>query len=86
MILTRLVYFNQIWDSGYPYVESFETDPKNQIRTKFGQKDDLIWPILSPILKKKSYGIYFASENDIFKILHILKHINEIWREAHLAN
>ena len=79
MILTRLVYFNQIWDSGYPYVESFETDPKNQIRTKFGQFWAQFW-------KKKSNGIYFASENDIFKILHILKHINEIWREAHLAN
>ena len=77
--------FNQIWDSGYPYEESFEADPKNQIWAKFGQNNGLIWPILGWILKKKSNWIYFASENGIFKILHILKHLTEIWREAHLA-
>ena len=50
--LTSWMYFNQIWDSGYPYVEPFETDPKNQILAKFGQNDGLIWPILGQILKK----------------------------------
>ena len=31
-------------------MESFETDPKNQILAKFGQNDGLIWPILMPNL------------------------------------
>ena len=61
-------------------MEPFETNPKNQILAKFGQNVGLIWPIL-----KKLNLIYFASENGIFKILHILKHLTEIWREAHLA-
>ena len=48
----------------YPYVESFETDPKNQILAQFGQNDGLIWPILGQILKKSNW-FYFASENGI---------------------
>ena len=85
LFLTCLVDFNQMWDSGYPCVEPFEADPKNQILAKFGQNDGLIWPIFGQILKKKSNWIYFASENGIFKILQILKHLTEIWREAHFA-
>ena len=50
------MYWNEIWDSGYPYVESFETDPKNQILAKFGQNDGLIWPILDQIWKKNQIG------------------------------
>ena len=42
-------------------MESFETDPKNQILAKFGQNDGLIWPILGQILEKK---------NQIGSILH----------------
>jgi len=66
-------------------LESFETDPKNQILAEFGQIDGLIWQILGQILKKKSNWFYLESENGIFKILHILKHFTEIWKFGHLA-
>ena len=46
-----MAYFNQIWDSGYHYVEPFETNPENQILAKFGQNDGLIWPNFGQIFK-----------------------------------
>ena len=79
------MYWNEIWDSGYPYVESFETDPKNQILAKFGQNDGLIWPILGQSWKKNQIGSILHQKNGIFKILHILKHLTEIWKFGHLA-
>ena len=57
---------------------------KIEVLAKSGQ----IWPNFGQILAKflkMLKRFYFASENGIFKILHILKHLTEIWREAHLA-
>ena len=54
-----MAYFNQIWDSGYHYVEPFETDPKNQILVKFSQNDALI---LGQILKNQIFTQLFDSD------------------------
>ena len=71
-----------------------------RISTKFEILAIIMWNLLKPIPKigfcpilakmmakflKMLKRFYFASENGIFKILHILKHLTEIWREAHLA-
>ena len=85
------MYFNQIWDSDYNYVEPFETNPKNQILAKFDQNVGLIWPNFGQIVKNIKLVLFCIRKWYFQNVTHFeaprwhLKHLADIWREAHLA-